>query len=389
MSKDIIEEFEKESEKANQEKDMRETVQKYKLNKDYHKVLEQSEYNVNTNEINLDVDLDLQLERWNRLVNFKNNSIPLEIDLLSNNQFFRLEQSEVTTVLGNTNAGKSTFVSHVLHDLILEAEKLNKKVLLISPEDTFERIMPRLICKFSGLKINEIFLETNQEIVLDWNKRIIKSLIIIDQETPLTSDGRGRITSVDSFKATVRAWTDTGKISSLILDYYQVYSEMERLQEVMNAIVASSNHVNEDGTGIRCLLMHQSKKFNKEEPDNYIERMMREKQICSQKSQNIYELVSYPKEFRTVLHCQKSKYGGVGRREVLGYDKELNKYVKYDKDFLIKVEKWARFEQEQEINTICIDLGLTREEAIELGYLDEEDNKKQLSKEINNMFGDQ
>jgi hypothetical protein len=99
-------------------------------------------------------------------------------------------------------------------------------------------------------------------------------------------------------------------------------------------------------------------------------------------------LVSYPKEFRTVLHCQKSKYGGVGRREVLGYDKELSKYVKYDKDFLVKVENWSRIEQEQEINTICTDLGLTRQEAIELGYLDEDD-KKQLSKEINNMFGDQ
>jgi len=259
-------------------------------------------------------------------------------------EYLPLIPGTFTIIGGCSNAGKTTFVSKIVLDVMkyFLLNKNKKKILYLTPETPKAQVATLLLSRLVGYDVNKAIKEGKYE-----KQFFAQSLARLKSRIEIVDVSNVDITHVDNFKTIVENRLKTGCYGFVMLDYLQCIAQSNDLNDGIGtkAITRAAklmNHWAMTHQDVSFCSFAQLIKSKKDTNEGFKERIEKSKQGTYNVCDHALELVKGT-DYESSFIVRKSRLATtpVGARMKLGFDIERFCYCDLeDPVFLEKRENW-------------------------------------------------
>lgn len=259
-------------------------------------------------------------------------------------EYLPLIPGTFTIIGGCSNAGKTTFVTKIVLDVMKHflLTKNKKKILYLTPETPKAQVATLLLSRLVGYDVNKAIKEG----VYD-KSGFSQALSRLKSRIEIVDVSSVDITHIDNFKALIENRLKTKQYGFIMLDYIQCISQSNDLNDGIGtkAITRTAklmNHWAMTYQDVSFCSFAQLIKSKKDTNEGFKERIEKSKQGTYNVCDHALELVK-GRDYESSFIVRKSRLATtpVGARIKLGFDIERFCYCDIDDPvFLEKREQW-------------------------------------------------
>jgi hypothetical protein len=336
MTKDVIEEFQEDLDKASRRGKLREKVEDHRLRTQVEKIDRDEQRRDRVRGLQLsNVFNESYCQQMDRAQDVRAASFEKRMPFINPtlSQLVNLAAQELIFVGGKSGRGKSTAIANIVTPLIIN--KPVRKILIISNEEMAVAIYNRITCHLRGWNINDLKRFTpEQHAELKRMRRILTQVVhVVDQDFPGVE---GAVFNVDNIQDIFEKALTEG-YDLILFDYYQKCGQADdpRATKVQNLTRLSEyldSYVKRSPAPV--VIMGQLKTEAKDRVE-FEDRIKESKSIFVNCTQAV-EMVTDRDKLKTIFIKRKDRWDQRDNLAVeAGFDR--GRYVEYTEEFQAKV----------------------------------------------------
>jgi len=323
-----------ESQYFDEEAQKKAEINSHKIEKEYQKVKREVSTEIRHETIDIEKNDVLSILRKRRELEDITNHVCIPyMETIS-----KFLKGEITTIMGNTNSGKSSILGHIACHMLKSNNK--SKIALLSLEDTVEKVVPLVYSQYLEVTLKDFI--NNGDGYFPKVEHLQERVLILDQNSKIDKVAKNaNLKNAKNAIILMNYLLDNG-YDTFMIDYYQMLSpEREGLISFISDLVTLVKRPEKP----RIILFSQCKQVSDDEWDtyDYVKLFNAEAQNISQQSSHILRIVKNDKRFSTKIVVEKSKISNIPVKSyfVMGFDKDNNKFCSIDdSSFIQRRENW-------------------------------------------------
>ena len=340
----ILDSLKKESELVSQIVTKEREIKKHRVDKEYSKILENSNQQKKIKELSLSKMDDSYFDRLDQEESMMYQSSSKKIVCVTESLTKMVNMSYPNLILfgAKTGSGKTTLVSNVVHKLLAD----KRRVLVISNEQSSLALMNSVVClhkRWNESKIKEFSPE--QKETLRKLRRVIGTsgrLVCVDSQYELIPKAVNSYEGITALLDRAYELYKSGEepFDAIVIDYFQNISQSssgkDRLYDVLRKV---SDYLNDYFQKYPAPIIVMSQIKPEAEEDTPFELKIKDCKDILLRSTQAIEMIPNYKSRKTVFLCHKNRTNSsiIGTKVSCGWDK--GRFVEYTDEFVREVAR--------------------------------------------------